>query len=381
MIILILSLMAPLHAENPGLRKQLNGADLVGVELLVGSVDGKLAAGTSLHSDSTAGSGVFSKVKIWSIKDQKPVREIQLAEEVYALTFTPDGSSLITMEKKGNLGSITTLRSWNLADGTQLKLGESSGIINRFRFSPGQDLLATSAGLSHFDDPASMAQICLWPLTAGKEVLKINIANPLGEWAEVRPGPDGRIKDWIEKCHRHVIPTELEFIEGGRQLAVKTQAGDRTVLDTTSGDLVEHSGMASIGLFKTMLVVALQEAPEQAKSLSLEITPHGKPITLTKSDGDWWRMDENTGFKIQDGRFVSSVNGTQRSERVSILLGLKNGTDSSKLQSLKHPAGVITLSRVPTGIQFQLGDESEKPGPKNVLQEGRVKWGAAPEAE
>ena len=364
--------MTPVHAQDADITKQLQGVDLTGVKQLKLSPDGELAAGlTKLYSNPGARSGSFSLFKIWSVQEQELLHQIRVPAEAYEIVFSPDSSTVVTAEKKGDLGRGTTVRAWDRAGGKERKLGTSVGKIAEHCFSPDGSQWATLTQLSLWDHPSSVIQINVWPVAGKGKPVSIDISHPLG-WVELRPP----VESWEDKLWQ-VVPMHVRFSPDGQQLICKTETGLRTIYDSRTGKLLEHANVSSVGMVESVLMIALHQAPDDAKSLTLDIAPNEKSIELQRAADGWWRAgkDGKIAFKVNGEHFASLINGVEKQEHIVMGLGLKDGTKLENLSSFKHPLGVVMINRDEAGLTFRLEEVKDGTEPGQTLQTGEVQWG------
>ena len=179
------------RGQDSDIKKQLEGVDLDGVQQLRLSPNGELAAGlTKLYSNPGYGTGSFSLVKVWSVKEKQLLHEFRVRGAVYEAVFSPDSSILVSADKTGNLGSATTIRAWNLLNGSEHKSGgRFPGLSNKFCFSPDGNRLAAIQSpqyswlnlLGEFE-----LKLNVWQVTRSG-VLSINIPNALGDHRATSP--------------------------------------------------------------------------------------------------------------------------------------------------------------------------------------------------
>jgi hypothetical protein len=175
---------------------------------------------------------------------------------------------------------------------------------------------------------ARVAQIRVWQVAGEGDALKIEITHPCGEWVEMWPSNE-KVKplsgEQIQAAILKVFPKRLRFSPDGKTLICETEAGLRTVYDLQTGVMLQSPGMASVGLFKSMLMIALQQVPTDVESLTMEITPREKSIRLEQASDDWWQLgqDEKSPFKVDGNQFVSRAGDVETKEEILMRLGLK----------------------------------------------------------
>ena len=375
----------PLHAQDADIKKLLKGVDLTGVQELRLSPNGELAAGlTGLHPIPGPRSGSFSLIKIWSIRRKELMHEFRVPGKAYEAVFSPDGSTIVAADRTGNLGHTTTIRAWDLAEATMRKIGTCGNEIGELRFSPDGSRIAAVQQPDPFFNPKAFAfQLKVWRITGKGNVLSVRIPHPLGEWMRSWPPIDEWSKERKEEALRRVTPKLLGFSSDGKQLICETEAGLRTTYDSQSGRMLKHANVSSVGLFKSMLMIALDQVPEDVKSLAIEITPLEKEIRIKRAaDGWWWAgADEKSGFKVDGGHFVSILGGVETKEHIAMRLGLKDDTNLAELSSLNHPLGVIKIERDEMGLKFRLQAVRDGNATGETLQGGEVRWAAKERSE
>jgi len=375
----------PLYAQDADIKEQLQGVDLTGVKQLRLSPNGELAAGlTGLYDNPGPRSGSFSLIKIWSIGKKELVHEFRVPGEAYEVVFSADGSTVIAADRTGNLGYTTTIRAWDLAEGTEWEVGTCGGEIDGLRFSPDGSRLSAVAEFGYFSSMAArklkteaiVFQINVWQINGEGNVLSINIPDPLGEWVEMWPPINGWSEERKEAASRRVVPKLLSFNADGKQLICETEAGLRTIYDSRTGRMLQHSNMSSVGLFKSMLMIAMHQVPADVKSLTFEIAPVEKAIRIERSADGWWRAgtDEKSGFKVDGEQFVSLIGGVETKEHILMRLGLKDDTNLAEFSSFRHPLGVIKINRGKTGLKFRLEEVTDGTESGETLQSGEVQW-------
>ena len=187
---------SPVDAQDASIREQLEGVDLKGVQELSLSPNGELAAGlTKLYPNS----GSFSLIKIWSVKKKQLVHEFRVPGKAHEAVFSPDGSTVFAADRTGNLGYVSTIRAWDLAEGTERNVGSCVGSIGQFCFSPDGSRLAALVTISYFEAAtlqketgvACVSQIKVWRVADEGKVLSINITDPRGNAVELWPSVKG----------------------------------------------------------------------------------------------------------------------------------------------------------------------------------------------
>jgi len=368
---------APSCGQDADIKKQLEGVDLEGVQQLRLSPNGKLVAGLTKHYDNPGPrSGAFSLIKIWSVKKKQLLHQFRVSGEVYEAVFSPDSSILISADKTGNLGYTTTLRVWNLMDGSTEKMGFFFGVSNKFCFSPdGKRLAAIQFPEYSLLNPLGdyTFKLNVWQVT-GDGGLSISIPNALGDNRGTLPFHkwDGnpRSNERVKKSLARVTPVLRGFSPDGKQLICDFESGPRS-FDARSGKFLQVPEVCSVGLFKSMLMIAPQQVPANVKSMSIKIMPREKIIRLEQAADGWWSAgtDEKSAFKVGGKLFVSCVGDVETKEDILMLLGLKDDSSLADLSSLKHPLGVIRIIRDETGLKFRLEEINGE-----TLQTGEVRW-------
>jgi len=179
----------------------------------------------------------------------------------------------------------------------------------------------------------------------------------------------------VKKSLARVTPELRGFSPDGKQLICDFETGPRTY-DARSGRILQRPDICSVGLFKSMLMIALQQVPANVKSLSIEIMPRKEIIRLENGADGWWRegRDEKSGFKIDGKQFVSRADDVETKEHILMLLGLEDDSSLADLSSLKHPLGVIKIIRDETGLKFRLEEVTDATDSGETLQAGEVRW-------
>lgn len=373
---------APSYGQDANIKKQLEGVDLEGIQQLRLSPNGELAAGlTKLYENPGKGAGSFSLVKIWSVKKKQLLHQLRVPGEVYEAVFSPDSSMLVSADKTGNLGYTTTLRVCRLMDGSSKKRGFFYGVSNKFCFSPdGKRLAALQFPEYSFLNPLGdfTFKLYVWHLIEN-DGLSISIPNALGDNRGTFPFHkwDGNPEsdEQVKKSLARVTPDLRGFSPDGKQLICDFGSGPRS-FDARSGKFLQGPEVCSVSLFRSMLMIALQQVPANVKSLSIEIVPRKNILDLERAVDGWWRegKDEKSAFKVNGKQFVSRADDVETKEDILMLLGLKEGMDLSNLSSLKHPLGVIKIIRDETGLSFRLEEVRDGTDSGETLQAGKVRW-------
>ena len=360
----------------------LEGVDLEGVEQLRLSPNGELVAGLTKPYDNPAPMpGSFCLIKIWSVKKKQLVHKFRVPGAVYEAAFSPDSGTLVSADKTGNLGYTTKIRAWNLVDGSERQVGVFLGVSNKFCFSPdGNRLSAIQFPEYSFLNPLGeyTFKLNVWQVKE-RGWLSINIPNALGDHRATFPfrkwdgNPDS--DERVQKSLERVTPVLRGFSPDGKQLICDFETGARTY-DARSGSILQRPDICSVSLFKSMLMIAPQQAPANVKSLSIELMPGNKNIRLEKGADGWWRadMDETSDFKVDGKQFVSPAGDVETKEDILMLLGLKNDSSLADLSSLRHPLGVIKIDRNHSGLEFRLEEMKDGVQSTETLQAGKVRW-------
>lgn len=381
LVVGVLVQATPSRGQAADIRKQLEGVDLEGVQKIRLSPDGKLAAGlTKLYDNPGSMWGSFSLVRIWSVKKKRLLHKFRIRGAVYEAVFSPDGSTLVSADKTGNLGYTTTIRAWNLVDGSARPGGGFFwGLSDKFCFSPDGNRLAAIqfpeySWLNALGEYAF--KLIVWEVKESRGLI-IRIPNALGDNILPFDTIDG--KAWsderTQKRISRVTPVLRGFSADGKQLICDFATGPRTY-DARSGKILQRPDICSVGLFKSILMIAPQQVPADVKSLSIEITPRKKRIRLEQAADGWWWVgkDEKHGFKVDGKQFVSREGDVETSEEILMLLGLKDDSSLADLSLLKHPLGVIKITRGQTGLKFQLEEVKDGTESGATLQTGEVRW-------
>jgi len=373
---------SPSHGQDADIKKQLEGVDLEGVQQLRLSPNGELAAGlTKLYDNPGPMSGSFCLIKIWSVKKKQLVHKFRVPGAVYEAVFSPDSGTLVSADKTGNLGYTTKIRAWNLVDGSERQIGVFFGVSNKFCFSPDGNRLAAIqfpeySWLNPLGEYAFKLNVWQVKKSGG---LRINIPNALGDhratflfhkW-DGNPESDERVQDILAR----VTPELRGFSPDGKQLICDFETDPRT-FDSQTGRILQRPEICTVGLFKSMLMIAPQQVPSDVKSLTIEITPREKPIRLEQAADGWWRtgQDGKYGFRVDGKHFISREGDVEREEEILNLLGLKDDTSLADLSSLKHPLGVIKIERDETELKFRLVEVTDGTDAGETLQTGEVRW-------
>jgi len=353
-----------LNSKKDGqVRALLQGVDLTGIYHLTSSPNKAFVVGTTYESKSW--------IKVWDTKEKKLLHEFRVPGKAHAVAFTPDSATLITADATGNLGAETTIRAWDRAKGKERKLGTiAGGKIADHCFSPDGSQWATLTLLGAWDHPSSAVQINVWPVAGKGKPVSIDISHPLG-WVEMRPPVEG----WDDKIW-HVVPMHVRFSPDGKQLICETEAGLRTIYDSRTGSMLQHANVSSVGMFESVLMIALHQAPDDAKSLTLDITPNEISIEFQRAADGWWREKQKTklSFQVHGEYFVSLIKGVEKKEHIMMGLGLKDGTKLAELSSFNHPLGVIKINRDKAGLKFRFEEVKDGTASGKTLQTFEVRY-------
>lgn len=369
------------ESKDIKIEERLEGVDLSGVGSLTLSPNGELAAGLKvLYGESGPG----SLVNVWAIKEKRLVHQFRVPGKARAVSFTPDSSTLVTADETGNLGCESTIRLWDLAQGKERKLSACVGQVDDLVFSPDGRRLAAVAKLGPFEimaggAVASVVQIHVWQVAGEGDALRIDITHPCGESVELWPSTekfDPCRDERIQAAFRRTIPMRLRFSSDGTQLICETHSGLRTIYDSRSGKMLKHTNLSSVGVFTSMLMIALRQVPANAKSLTVKITPRESPMQIDRTADGWWRTgtDGEFGLKVDGAYFVSLIAGVEKKEHMAMRLGLKDDTNLAELSSLRHPLGAIKIKRDVTGLTFRLEEVTDGTETGETLQAGEVRW-------
>jgi hypothetical protein len=226
---------------------------------------------------------------------------------------------------------------------------------------------------SHFDNMAELketkiacaSQIKVWRVNGEGKVLSINIPHPFGENVEMWPPIEGLGGKRIKAAFRRVVPTKLRFSSDGKRLISETDAGFRTIYDSQTGRTLRHSNTSSVGVFKSMLIIALHQVPTDVTVFTLKLTPSECSVHVSRRTDGWWQVsrrrqpsgsgkEQKYGFKVNGEDFVSNMSGVEKKEGILTLLGLKEDTRLAELVTVEHPLGVIKITRKKTGFELRL---------------------------
>ena len=250
-------------------------------------------------------------------------------------------------------------------------------------FSADSIQLAAATRHSYFDytsaltesDVVCACQIKVWRVDGSMKQLSINIPHPLGEWVELWPPVEkSEVKKSLETAFNCVVPTRLQFNSDGKRLTSETATGLRTVYDTQTGRILQNSGVASVGFFKSMLMIGLHEVPARTTTFTMSLTAPEVSVDVKRRADGWWQLgkDREHEFRIDAGKFVSRKDRFEKTEHVFNKLGLKEDTTLTTLDSFDHPLGVIKLTHRTTSLQFRLTRRTDKSD--EIIQSGEVRW-------
>lgn len=315
-----------LQAQETHIRKRLEGGDLSGVGSLTLSPNGELVAGLAvLHGESGPG----SLIKIWTIKEKKLLHQFRVPGRAHAVTFTPDSSTVVIADEAGQLACESTIRFWDLTQGKGRKRSVCVGLVKELVFSPDGRRLAAVAKLGPFENMADsmdsemacVAQIHVWQFAGEGDALRIDIAHPCGEWVELWPSSE-KVEPWageqIQAAIRQVVPTRLRFSPDGKQLISETDAGFSTIYDSQTGRILQHPKMSSVGVFKTMLMIALHEVPADVTAFIPKLSPSKVQCLLVgeQTAGGSWEKNKITCSRLM-ARISSPIWVASKLERTS----------------------------------------------------------------
>lgn len=367
--------------QSERVRKKLEGIDFKGVQRFRLSSDGALAAGmTQLYPKPGNGSGSFSLIKIWSVDKKKLLNEFRIPGKAYEVAFSPDGTTVVSAERKGNLGYTTTVRAWNLLTGSEKKLGSFSNVTDKIFFSPDGLYSAAMAYPDYsmfggYESDLSF-KLIIWRVDGTENPKSIVIPNALGDFRATRLPMNEWTDEQKSAAADRVIPSLQGFSADGQQLMCVYKNGDRLAYDARSGSRLGHANMASVGVFKAMLMVTLSQLPPDAKVLEVVISPNGKKLRLERSVDGWWRAgkSQKMGFNVDREYLVTRVNGIENKDHILMGLGLGNDRNLADLTTISHPLGVIKIDRDKTELNFRLEEVTEGNESGKALQTFEVSW-------
>ena len=383
MALLMLFFFTPAHAQDLIGDQGLEGLDLSTLKKITLSPDERLATGlTVLHENK----GTSSVIKVWDIKKKILLHEFSVPGQAHVIEFSPDSSKIITASGTGNLAWATTIRKWNLSSRTGKTLGTCIGAVRQFSFShDGKKMAALTDFAGFFEKIALLdatgtvcvCQIKAWRLDGEDDELSINITHPLplDRWLPTWPPIEKRAKAKLAENTLLTAPVKMRFSMDDQQIITVTTTGTSVAYDSQTGEILKHANLSSMSLFESMQMIAASQAPANATKLRIDFAPVGKTITIERDENNWWQTanDKSRAFKVDGKNYRSRFKNVEKVANPLTLLGLKPKTKLAQLHSFKHPAGMVKISRAPTGINFQLIIENEK-NASEPIPIGSVQW-------
>jgi hypothetical protein len=222
-----------------------------------------------------------------------------------------------------------------------------------------------------------ICQIKVWQLDGEDHELSINITNPLplNRWLPTWPPIEEKAKVKLAENTLLTVPVKIRFSMDDQQIITVTTNGTSAAHDSQTGEMLKHANLSSMSLFESMQMIAASQAPANATKLRIKFAPVGKTITIERDENSWWHTanDKSRAFKVDGKNYRSRFKNVEKVANPLTLLGLKPKTKLAQLHSFKHPAGMVKISRAPTGINFQLIIENEK-NASEPIPIGSVQW-------
>ncbi|TWT60761.1 WD40 repeat domain-containing protein [Rubinisphaera italica] len=377
--------MPVVEAQEAKISEQQKDLDLSGAENLTYSRNREFVVGlTRLYGDSGPG----SLIKIWSVAEQRLLHQFRVPGSAHAVAFSPDGSMVVSADGVGNLAWKSTIRAWDLPDGAERKLGSCIGAVGEFCFSLDGSRLAALANFSYLEAVAiqkatgasSVSQIHVWQVADEGKTLSINITDPRGRGVELWPPvKDAEVRSRIDATIQKIVPTKLRFSSDGKRLICETVAGLQTIYDSQTGKLLGPTKTCSVGMFMAMLVIALHEVPADVTEFSVDLRQSGSLMLIGRRRDGWWQASRRGKvlkdvFKVDGLSYVAIEGGVNKKMDIPAMLGLDQNLKLVELDSIKHPLGVIKISRETASLGFRLEDQKDGVATGTTLQRGEVRW-------
>lgn len=127
---------------------------------------------------------LYQQVKIWSIPDRRLVHSFPMRGTAQCVVFSPDGSQLVSADGVGNLGYVSTIKSWDVESGAEKTITECAGGLSQLIFSPDGERLIAAIGFSPITVMASQEEVLLsgaikvWRVSDGSELYSIGFTLP-----------------------------------------------------------------------------------------------------------------------------------------------------------------------------------------------------------
>jgi WD40 repeat protein len=159
-----------LRVLEAGSGKEIRSLETPSVDACAHSPDGLLYAGTNIeHPERRAGAkggkAPFSVVQIWNVETGKQIARIELVKaERHRICFSPDGRSLIIMEKEKYVPvdrqMCTLFHIWNVAEGREVAVHKVWGGFYELAVSPDGETVV----IASYDGQIDVRRFADWKL-------------------------------------------------------------------------------------------------------------------------------------------------------------------------------------------------------------------------
>lgn len=337
--------------------------------------------------------------EIWSVNHDRLLHRFTIPGVGHQFVFSPDESTLISTDDKGNLGTSTTIRAFDLVSGEQRFLGTGPGDDGvKLVFSADGKYLAAYGSIGFFSRHAVMeqegkfclARIRVWDITKEGKLVDLHFCPPDSEvyfFNEVPQGPV-QIKNFHQRSAR-VTPVDFFFSPTGNRAVSETSGGLLTLHDLRSGKTLPTTHVSSVSALTVSMLLTLQAIPADITQFRVTYQNHGNAldgrpqagvIEVVRQKDGFWQMARNKKamglpFKIAEGVYVLKEVSGERKFAILPLLGLEKDTNLSELNSIRHPLGVINIRTRMQSIEFELQREAPDTRQLETLKQGVVTWG------
>jgi len=295
-------------------------------------------------------------IQFWDVATGKEIRQDDGPVGGFAMTFAPDGKTLVTAE-----GRADPIQLWSTATGKVVRrFGGDASVNGPLAISPDGKWLASGSG-----DASRL--IYLWDMAAGKEVWRLqpSLKGPLDSPMSFAFSPDGKtlashtlygeIALWDVVTGKQVDRVPDRPTRGG-PLAFSAD-GKMLIADSTRGKLV-------------LEVATGKKIDQGAKAAAC--SPDGKLLALGGNDGITVVQDAVTGAKIRqlEGPLIGSVVGLRFLPAGKTLLAewfpkaggrlhysLWEVDTGKEIRQIDHQSGIGSLALAPDGMTLALAAE------------------------
>ena len=329
-----------------------------------------------------------SFIEVRSIVDDRLLHRFTVPGRGHKFIFSPDGSKMISTDRRGNLGTMTTVRAFDLRNGTQRLLGECPGDLIQIRFSPDGSRLVVAVGFGFFSQAAiaeeegmlCFSQARVWCLDDLRDPVKINFGPTTDEAAKfdlmrTRTIDEQELAAGIER----IVPHQFRFSANGQTMVTETPSGWLAMYDCDTGKVRKADHQLSVNTMTAAMIMALKIMPSDVSQFSVSAS-HLDGVAEVHRDRDgWWKMVLNEKlvrmpFKVQGDRFLIKEGGKTHQEVLWEMLGLDVDADLFQLDDLKHPLGSIKIQMDMQSIGLQLLGEKDSNGQQTSSEQVRVRW-------